>query len=151
MKRGGPNHTGSRFGSAMLLWQDDNGYEELVFQSTFFAIGHVSRFVRPGWRRVTATGTGFAATAADYDAVLAHAYRGTGPSAPPLVASAFQSEDGRHVAVIVLNGGDAEVEFELVDSSLGAASAAVRITSPAHSIQTLLYDVPSDAPEFAPP
>ena len=150
VKRGGPNHTGSRFGSAMLLWQDDSGCEELVFQPTFFAIGHVSRFVRPGWRRVKATGPGFAATGADYDAVLAHAYRDKGPSSPPLVASAFQSEDGRHVAVVVLNAGDAEVDYELFDSSMGVASAAdasaVRITAPAHSIQTLLYDAPSPIP-----
>jgi hypothetical protein len=45
IKPGGPNHTGSKFGSALLFLHADNGTEALLYQPTFYAIGHFSRCV----------------------------------------------------------------------------------------------------------
>ena len=143
VKPGGPNHTGSRFGSAVLLWQEDDGFEDLVFQPTFYAIGHYSRFVRPGARRVHTAGGGVAMTGGDYDAVRAAVYgKGAPPPAPPpLVASAFVAADGGSVAVVVVNPSNVSVDFKLVDAAAGAAGApaAARVTIPAHGMQTLTY------------
>lgn len=145
VKPGGPNHTGSRFGSAVLLWQEDDGFEDLVFQPTFFAIGHYSRFVRPGARRVHTSGGGVAMTGGDYDAVRAHVYAGTAgpppPGQPPLVASAFVAADGGSVAVVVVNPANVSVAYKLLDSGAGpgGAPAAVAVTIPAHGMQTLTY------------
>jgi glucosylceramidase len=77
--------------------------------SSYYYIGHFSKFVRPGARRV--------ATTSNDDNLL---------------ATAFLNPDGR-LAVIVLNRTDRDIAFQLwIDGQ--AAQAA----SPAHSIVTLV-------------
>jgi glucosylceramidase len=136
VKPGGPNHTGSAFGSAILLLQNDDGEEELIYQAPYWAIGHFSRFIRPGAKRVSTAGSsGIAVVPADYEAVRKHVYSPGTSGAVPLVATATVSADGSTASVVLINAGESAVEFELRDTGLGA----VAVTIPAHAIQTLTY------------
>ncbi len=101
---GGPNHVGNLC-SAPIIANTQTG--ELYYQSSYYYIGHFSRFIRPGAHRI---GCQVASTA--------------------LEATAFRNPDGQLV-VIVLNRTDAEAPFAL---AIGAQ--LVWSVSPAHSIQT---------------
>jgi glucosylceramidase len=82
----------------------------LTFLNSFYYIGHFSKFIRPGARRV--------ATTLNDDRLL---------------ASAFLNPDGR-AAVVVLNLRDEAIDFKLwIDGQAAATS------SPAHSIITFVY------------
>lgn len=104
-ERGGPNHVGN-FCFAPVHADGRTG--ELLFTPSFAALGHFSKFVRPGARRVAATST-----------------RST------LLTTAFENADGR-LAVVVMNGGDAAVDYLL---QIGAGQRALRI--PARALQTI--------------
>lgn len=139
---GGPNHVNVGYGSALLLLQNDDGEEALIYQPTYWAIGHFSRYARPGSKRVSTAGSaGIAVASADYEAVRAHIYSGSKGGVVPLVTNAFVSADGTTASVVVLNAGEQPVEFELRDTAMGSGGtlAAVPVTIPAHSIQTLTY------------
>ena len=82
----------------------------LTFTSGYYYIGHVSKFVRPGARRV--------ATTTNDDGLL---------------ASAFVHPDGQLVAV-VMNRTDADK-----DLALWVDGRAARTKSPPHSILTLTW------------
>jgi glucosylceramidase len=51
---GGPNHVGNLCSAPVLADRTNN---ELLFQSSYFAIGHWARFIRPGARRVLCSAT----------------------------------------------------------------------------------------------
>ncbi len=106
-ERGGPNHVGN-FCFAPVHGDTRTG--ALTFTSAYYYIGHVSKFVRPGARRV-------ATTTNDDD----------------LLATAFVHPDGRLVAV-VLNKTDADKDF-----ALWVDGRAAKAKSPAHSIVTLTW------------
>ena len=106
-ERGGPNHVGN-FCFAPVHGDTRTG--ELTFTSAYYYIGHVSKFVRPGARRV-------ATTTNDDD----------------LLATAFVHPDGRLVAV-VMNKTDADK-----DVALWVDGRAAKAKSPAHSILTLAW------------
>ena len=72
-------------------------------------MGHFSKFVRPGARRVAAA-----------------------PSREALRTVAFQNPDGS-LAVVVMNEGDQAIGYRLM---LGGRSAPA--TAPAHSIETVV-------------
>lgn len=105
-ERGGPNHVGN-FCFAPVHADTRSG--ELHYTPAFFFLGHFSKFVRPGARRVSAT---------------------TNRSA--LQTTAFLNSDGRLVT-IVLNTSDLSLSYRL---ELDAEQAV--ITIPAHAIQTVL-------------
>ena len=130
---GGPQHGGSGGLSGPVFFNEDAaGGQSLRYQSSFFALGHVSRYARPGSHRVTASGPGFASTIADYEAVRASVVNGKAPPAGglPLVASAFVDSAAGVVSVVVMNAGATGVTFKLADAPRGAAN----VTIPAHSI-----------------
>lgn len=104
-ERGGPNHVGN-FCFAPVHADGRSG--ELVFTPSFAALGHFSKFVRPGARRIDATST-----------------RST------LLTTAFENADGR-LAVVVMNSGDAAVDYLL---QVGPQQRALRI--PARALQTI--------------
>jgi glucosylceramidase len=106
-ERGGPNHAGN-FCYAPIHADTKTG--ELTYMNSFYYIGHFSKFVRPGAKRV--------ATVTDDDRLL---------------ATAFKNTDGK-VAVVVLNLSDETVPFSFWIDGETAKSA-----SPAHSIITLVY------------
>jgi glucosylceramidase len=104
-ERGGPNHVGN---FCIAPVHGDTRTGELTYTSSYYYIGHVSKFVRPGARRI--------ACASNDDA---------------LVASAFVHPDGRVVAV-VLNKSE-----QPKDVLLWMDGRAAKVASPAHSILTL--------------
>lgn len=104
---GGPNHV-QNFCYAPVHADTQTG--ELLWMNSFYYIGHFSKFIRPGARRVIASAT-----------------------TDELETTAFVNADGS-TAVVVLNTGDKPLAFAL---SLGADGVAP-LTSPAHSIMTLV-------------
>jgi glucosylceramidase len=104
---GGPNHVGN-FCFAPVHADTKTG--RLIYTNAFYYLGHFSKFVRPGARRVASS-----------------------PSRSALLSTAFISADGR-VSAVVMNRGDKEVSYYLW---VGGQSAEV--SSPPHSIQTLVF------------
>ncbi|WP_201981172.1 glycoside hydrolase family 30 protein [Hymenobacter rubidus] len=105
---GGPNHVGN-FCFAPIIADTKTG--KLIYTNAYYYIGHFSKFIRPGAKRVSSTST-----------------RGW------LQATAFRNPDGK-VAVVVMNSGDKPQEFQLWIKGQAAAT-----TSPAHSIATYVID-----------
>ncbi len=105
-ERGGPNHVGN-FCFAPVHGDTRDG--TLRYMSSYYYIGHFSKFIRPGARRVAATSND-----------------------DSLEVTAFENPDGR-LAVVVLNRSERETPFWL-----WMAGRAAPATSPAHSIVTLV-------------
>jgi glucosylceramidase len=105
-ERGGPNHVGN-FCFAPV--HADTGTGELIYTNSYHYIGHFSKFVRPGARRIACS-----------------------PSRSALLSTAFVNPDGT-VAVVVMNPGDEPVPY-----FLWVAGNAARLESLPHSIQTLV-------------
>jgi glucosylceramidase len=106
-EQGGPNHVGN-FCYAPIHADRKTG--KLTYMNSFYYIGHFSKFVRPGDKRV--------ATVTDDDR---------------LQAVGFVKPDGK-VAVVVLNLSEDTVPF-----SFWIDGQTAKTTSPAHSIMTLVY------------
>ncbi len=105
-ERGGPNHL-DNFCMAPIICDTKTG--ELTYMSSFYYLGHFSKFIRSGARRIVCSS-----------------------NEDDLLATAFLNEDGR-IAVVVMNASDREIEF-----STWIENRAVKSVSPAHSIVTLL-------------
>ena len=105
-QHGGPNHVGN-FCFAPVHADLRTG--ELTYTPSFAYLGHFSKFVRPGARRV--------------GAVSSHS---------SLLTTAFVNPDGR-LAVIVMNGGAAPVNY-----GLHVGGRQFELTIPAHAIQTIV-------------
>jgi glucosylceramidase len=107
-EQGGPNHLRNY---CLAPVHADTRSGQLTFTSSYYYLGHFSRFVRPGARRV-------AATSNDDD----------------LLAVAFANPDGRLATVIMnatANGKDVLLWMD---------GRAARTRSPAHSILTLVRE-----------
>jgi glucosylceramidase len=105
---GGPNHVGN-FCFAPVHANTRTG--ELIYTNSYYYIGHFSKFIRPGARRILCA-----------------------PSRSQLLATGFINADGK-VAVVVMNQSDKEITYKLC-FSLNAAE----IKSLPHSIQTLIIE-----------
>jgi len=103
---GGPNHVGNYCSAPILA---DRATGELMHQSSYWAIGHFARFIRPGAQRVLCAA-----------------------SRQALECTAFANLDGSLVAV-VLNRSDNTLVFAL---KLGAQQLQAEL--PPHSIATYL-------------
>jgi len=104
---GGPNHAGNHCTAPVLADLDS---DELLFQPSYYFLGHFSRYILPGARRVAC-----------------------GCSRDSLEATAYVNLDGT-LATIVLNQSDDDIVFYLERG--GKNAAAVKTISPAHSIAT---------------
>lgn len=104
---GGPNHVGN-FCSAPIIADTKTG--TVLYQSSYFYIGHFARFIRPGARRIA----------------CANSHR-------TLEAIAFQNTDGT-VAAVGMNRTDDPIDFLL---KLDGYQTDVSI--PAHGIKTFLF------------
>lgn len=103
-EQGGPNHVGNYCSAPMLAVPHEDGLHP---QSSFAALGHFSRSLRPGAQRVLCAATREA-----------------------LECTAAVDGDGR-VTVVVLNRGDTDLAFSLaIDGTAYAAEL------PAHAIAT---------------
>jgi glucosylceramidase len=106
-EKGGPNHVGN-FCYAPIHANTKTG--KLTYMNSFYYLGHFSKFIRPGARRIISS------SALD-----------------PLTTTAFLNKDGS-VAVVVLNMSNKAEPF-----SLCVAGQAAKTSSPAHSIMTVVF------------
>lgn len=106
-ENGGPNHV-ANFCFAPVHANTKTG--ELYFTNEYYYIGHFSKFIRPGARRIISA-----------------------PSRSALESTAFVNSDGRTV-VVVMNRTDQPVNYHL-----WVQGQAAEITSLPRSIQTLVF------------
>jgi glucosylceramidase len=107
---GGPNHVGN-FCFAPIHADTKTG--ELTYTNAYHYIGHLSKFVRPGARRIACA-----------------------PSRSQLLSTAFINPDGT-VAVVVMNASDQKASY-----SLWLDGNSADVSSLPHSIQTLVFQKP---------
>jgi glucosylceramidase len=104
---GGPNHVGNFCFSPI---HGDTKTGELIYTPSYYYIGHFSKFINVGAKRVSSVA-----------------------SRSQLLTTSFINPDGK-VVTVVMNQSDAEVKYNL---SVGVNAAETTI--PAHAIQTLIY------------
>ncbi len=103
---GGPNHV-KNFCFAPVHANTKTG--QLIFTNSYYYIGHFSKFIRPGAKRIISSA-----------------------SRSQLLTTAFINEDGK-VVVVVMNQSNKKTVYDLC---IGRNS--VEVTSLPHSIQTLI-------------
>ncbi len=106
--KGGPNHVGN-FCFAPVHADTKTG--ELTYLNSFYYIGHFSKFIRPGAKRI-----------------ISSASRGQ------ILTTAFQNTNGS-IVVVVMNPSNDNIPYHM---SIG--NKAVEVTSLPHSIQTLVIE-----------
>lgn len=104
---GGPNHV-KNFCFAPVHGDTKTG--KLIYTNAYYYIGHFSKFIQPGAKRVAATA-----------------------SRSQLLTTAFKNEDGKMV-VVVMNQGDISTPY-----SLWINGKAAQTTAMPHSISTLVF------------
>lgn len=104
---GGPNHV-QNFCFAPIHGDTKTG--ELIYTNAYYYIGHFSKFIRPGAKRISSVA-----------------------SRSSLQTTAFKNTDGS-VAVVVMNTTDQSVPFNLI-----IKDKAVKAQSLPHSIVTLVF------------
>ena len=105
-EKGGPNHVGN-FCFAPVHADTKTG--ELIYTNAYYYIGHFSKFIRPGAKRISSSA-----------------------SRSPLKTTAFLNTDGS-IVVVVMNPTDGALDY-----SLWINGKAAQTKSPAHSIATLV-------------
>lgn len=105
-EKGGPNHVKNFCFAPVHANTQTN---ELLYTNAYYYIGHFSKFIRPGAKRIAASS-----------------------NRTPLLTTAFKNADGSTV-VIVMNKGDEEINY-----NLWINSKALKLKSSPHSIQTIL-------------
>jgi glucosylceramidase len=106
-ERGGPNHV-NNFCFAPVHANTTSG--ELTYLSSFYYLGHFSKFIQPGGRRIACS-----------------------PSRSQLLATAFLNPDGK-VTVVVMNASEKPASYWL-----WVGGNAAEVSSLPHSIQTLVF------------
>jgi glucosylceramidase len=106
-EKGGPNHVGN-FCFAPV--HANTKTSELTYLSSYYYIGHFSKFIQPGARRIASS-----------------------PSRSQLLSTAFVNPDGK-VAVVVMNPSEKPASYWL-----WTGGNAAEANSPPHSIQTLVF------------
>ncbi|MBC3767168.1 glycoside hydrolase family 30 protein [Neptunicella marina] len=106
-QHGGPNHVGNFCFSPI---HGDTSSGELIYTPTYYYIGHFSKFVRPGAKRVS-----------------------TSSSRSTLLSTSFINPDNSRVSV-VMNKTDKPVEYNFFVNR-----QEVTLTIPARAMQTLVY------------
>lgn len=106
-EQGGPNHVGN-FCYAPIHANTKTG--ELTYTNAYYYIGHFSKFIRPGAKRI-----------------------GVAPTKGNLIATAFKNKDGKTV-VVVMNQTAKKSPYYL-----WIQGKAAKVMSLPHSIQTLVF------------
>lgn len=104
---GGPNHV-QNFCFAPVHANTKTG--ELIYTPSYYYIGHFSKFIRPGARRVS-----------------------TSSSRSHLLSTSFLNEDGKMVTV-VMNHTDEQIVYKMM-----VGEFQVNLDIPPHALQTLVY------------
>lgn len=105
-EKGGPNHV-SNFCFAPIHADTKSG--NLIFTNSYYYIGHFSKFIRPGAKRIVCSST-----------------------RSQLLTTAFINLDGK-VVIIVMNQDDKPISFNLCIDNKTA-----NLTSPSHSIMSII-------------
>lgn len=124
---GGPNHFGNSCDAAMMT---DSNYAKVFHHPQYHFIGHFSRYILPGSRHLKTTTHNNGAKIQNLRSY------GTCDANDGLQATSFLRQDGK-VAVVVLNCGDAFIDFKIADGELATLGEI-----PPRSIQTYLLDNP---------
>ena len=104
---GGPNHV-QNFCFAPVHADTRTG--ELIYTNSYYYIGHFSKFIQPGAKRITSS-----------------------PSRSPLLSTAFLNPNGK-VAAVVMNRTEQKIPY-----FLWLDGQAAEVESLPHSIQTLVF------------
>ncbi len=107
-EKGGPNHVGN-FCFAPVHADTRTG--ELIYTNSFYYIGQISKFVKPGARRIAASA-----------------------SRDKLLTTAFENPDGK-IAVVVMNQTDESIPY-----FLWIKGKAAKTTALPHSMNTLVVN-----------
>ncbi len=107
-EKGGPNHVGN-FCFAPVHADTKTG--ALTYTSSYYYIGHFSKFIKPGAKRIACVA-----------------------SRDKLMSTAYRNPDGK-IAVVVMNKTD-----EKIDYYLWIKGQAAKATSAPHSIATLIVE-----------
>lgn len=110
-EQGGPNHVGNYCSAPIIADTRLCNRQGVLFQSSYYYIGHFSRYILPGAQRILSAST--------LDA---------------LETTAFRNPDGR-IAVVVMNREDAPYAFALKYNGQAAMTEA-----PARSITTYRFE-----------
>jgi len=105
---GGPNHVGNLCFAPV---HGDTNTDELIFTNTYYYIGHFSKFIRPGAKRIVSVST-----------------------ANTLLTTAFKNKDGS-VIIVIMNQSDKNINYTLTLQSKTAGLSSVP-----HSIQTIVLN-----------
>lgn len=103
---GGPNHVGNYCFSPV---HGNTQTGELTFTNSYYYIGHFSKFIRPGAKRISSVS-----------------------SSNNLLTTAFENTDGSMV-IVIMNQGEKALNF-----TLSIASNTAQLNALPHSIQTIV-------------
>ncbi len=107
-EQGGPNHVANNC-YAPLIGNTKSG--ELIYMNSYYYIGHFSKFIKPGAKRIACT-----------------------TNNDDLLATAFINLDGS-IAVVALNVTDNQFNYKVWINN-----KTITLTSQAHSISTIVFD-----------
>lgn len=107
-EKGGPNHVGNFCFAPVIA---DTRNDKLHYTNIYYYIGHFSKYIRPGAKRISAS-----------------------TNRARLHSTAFINQDGK-LAVIVMNTSDEKINYHLWIDRMGAPA-----TSLPHSISTLVIN-----------
>lgn len=110
-EQGGPNHVGNFCSAPIIADTRLCTVEGVLYQSSYYYIGHFSRYIRPGAERILCA-----------------------PTLDALECTAFRNADGS-IAVVVMNREETPVGFALKYNDQAAMTEA-----PARSITTYLFE-----------
>jgi glucosylceramidase len=105
-EQGGPNHVGNYCYAPIV---SDTRTDEVHYMNAYYYLGHISRFVRPGARRIVCSS-----------------------NCDDLLATAFENVDAK-IAVIALNASDQDL-----DARVWIDGQAAPVHAPAHSMMTVI-------------
>ncbi|MBT8258189.1 MAG: glycoside hydrolase family 30 protein [Flavobacteriaceae bacterium] len=105
---GGPNHVQNLCFAPVHA---DTRTDEIIYTPTYYYIGHFSKYIRPGAKRVS-----------------------TVSSISFLQSTSFQNEDGK-IVTVVMNSTDEAMEYKLYVG----ANMAIPVKIPARAIQSIIY------------
>jgi glucosylceramidase len=106
-QNGGPNHVGNYCFAPIHA---DINTKEVVMTPSYYYIGHFSKFIKPGAKRIS-----------------------TVSSRSHLLSTSFMNKDGS-IATVVMNETDQDINYKMYIGMKGLEQFI-----PAHSIQTIVY------------
>ena len=107
-ENGGPNHVGNLCFAPV---HGDTKTGELTFTNSFYYIGHFSKFIRPGAKRISSV-----------------------TSSNSIISTAFKNKN-KSVVILAMNASDKILEYTI---TLDLKTSRLQI--PAHSIQTIILN-----------